>query len=91
MWSWKLNDVTKDGLLEAGDYDKVPFVHLTCWKNKIKLGQNHEYMQIAKEIKKYSTSTFKIARAPAWLNFFIIGSNDETCLVVKGKSKNSGL
>ena len=27
----------------------------------------------------------------AWLDFFIIGSNDETCLVVQEKSKNSGL
>ena len=34
---------------------------------------------------------FKCKYLVAWLDFFIIGSNDETCLVVQEKSKNSGL
>ena len=42
---------------------------------------------LKKPENEYKTAYYLIA----WLDFFIIGSNDETCLAIQEKSKNSGL
>ena len=52
------------------------------------LNRHHRFDSDARRLTLKDTDHYYIL---AWLDFFIIGSNDETCLVIQEKSKNSGL